>query len=70
MNLDLFSKRSLLSVLTAWKTRMRFDLLDCLSHLLVHVVEELLPHKTRTSDNDSLHHIEVDVPQYVLYNLT
>ena len=43
----------------------------CLSsHLLVHVVKKLLPHKSWTSDDDSLHYVKVDMPQYILDNLT
>ena len=40
-----------------------------LPDLLVNVVKKLLSHKSRTSDDDSLHHVKVNVSQYCLENL-
>ena len=40
-----------------------------LPDLLVNVVKKLLSHKSRTSDDDSLHYVKVNVSQYCLENL-
>ena len=48
---------------------MMFLQLAELADLLVNVVKELISHKSRTSDDDSLHYVKVDVSQYCLENL-
>ena len=40
-----------------------------LPDLLVNVVKKLLSHKPRTSDDDSLHYVKVNVSQYSLEDL-
>ena len=40
-----------------------------MADLLVNVVKKLLSHKSRTSDDDSLHYVKVNVSQYCLENL-
>ena len=48
---------------------MQFTQLATALYLLVNVVKKLLSHKSRTSDDDSLHYVKVNVSQYSLEDL-